>query len=268
MSSHDSTPTLTSSTPVLRFVPMTEDLSISLDGPRFASAFKAVTTTIGSQKADPDTFSVLWVSIWAGAGVELATFDGMRVSVAYVPQVPGEDRPQDQADYTSTVRLSGTFRGLAASCGRDSDQTVTLEPWQSDGAHLPGLEPPPGVRLSMDGSDEIGVSSSRGIETVHAGSNWYAYIMETAPVETVARMVANAETFKAVAAMTSTVGPMEIFQRVKHGGDVVVLSPEADAEMLGYEFISLMSWRPAVVHPEVADEVPSLDAVMTSGVRA
>ena len=223
---------------------MTSLYQISVDGPRFAAALKAVTTTIGKQATDPDTHATMWVALWEDHGLELACYDGVRVAVAYVPQVPGTIRPTFDPDYRATIRLSATFRGRRQTAGRTSDQFILLEPWQTAG-HLPGLEPPPGIKLTLDGTEEIGVTSTYGIETAYHGTDWRANIADTTPATSPAVMVGSAETFKAVAAIAGVVGPVDIGQRLKAGGDVVVLTPSADADVLGFDFVSLMSWRSA-----------------------
>lgn len=221
---------------------MTEAITINIDGIRFAAAHKAVAASIGRDKADTDCYQVIFVDMWEGQGVRLSTFDGMRTSYAYVPMSPDWAPPEDAPDYSATIRADQFWHGAVAQGGSDSDTIVQLETWTSGDDHLPGLEPPPGVLLSIDSASMRLAASAKGLETVYGSPDFAAYIGDITTSARAHSLVASATTFKAVGAIAAVVGDLQITQAAKSGADVVVLEPLTPVDELGYTFKALMSW--------------------------
>ncbi len=230
--------------------------ALTIDGPRWAAAHKTISTTIGKDKADPDTNQIIWVRYWEGDGIELSTFDKTRVSVAYVGQTADGIRPDRVADYTATIRANPMWHHLSAAAGRDSDQLIKVAPFIADmQATFPGMESPPGLRATLDGIEGTFEASAKGTETMHS-EPWLSFIESVDPAPS-SQLSATQPTFKAVADMASVVGPILITTGTKSGvGSVVTLTP-AEPDALGFEFVSLMSWSPR----EAPSSPPDLEAV-------
>ncbi len=218
------------------------DISLMIDGPRFTAAHKAVTTALGSNADDPETNGVLWARIWENQGIELATFNGgTRVAVAYIPQARDGQRPPRPADHAATVRVTGHWNYAASSAGKDSDQLVTIEVHESTDAHLPGLDPPAGLKLTVDSSDGISTAILKGTETTHTDRDWVAYINAHQTVER-SGFAGSGELFKAMGAMTKEVGDLDVTLVAPPGSVATAahIQPYA-AETLGFSFDALVS---------------------------
>ena len=218
------------------------NISAHIDGQRFAAAFKAVSATLGTEKTDTETHAMVWLSIWDQTGIELATFDGTRASVAFVPVGDG-NKPEHDPDYRGSVRISKTFSFLATSAGASSDSIVVLKPYGGEQQALPGLEPPPGVEITASSAlDDVAVRAN-GIQTTHDGVDWWRFIDGVTP-STTGELSASAETFAAVVNIAKVTGPLDIGIGIKDGGQVVTLTP-AFGDELGFDFTALMSWSRA-----------------------
>ena len=202
----------------------------------------------------------MWARIWEDEAISLTTFDGVRASVATLPLARGDALPDRAEDYSATIRITENWKALAAVAGRDSDVLVTLDAWADDnGDHLPGLEPPPGLRASVDGPSAVDVSAARGTETAHS-VDWAEFIANTTTASAEGFILSH-DTFKAVATISAALGSdMNADVRQVDGRTVVRLTP-TQCDELGFDFVSIMSWAAVVAkaEPEVAADDDGFD---------